>query len=301
MTITDTCAHCGYRIPATASLCSGCGRRHEIVAPRLEDRPLPRSPLLREARWARRFVAVGGWLGLALLLVAAARGVASIDSIRDDLDADALLRLDHAGRLVALSALLSLGATTAVSFVWIRRTRRNAELLGLPTGLTSTWSLPGWLVPGTAARRAKAQVDQEWRDQSPLLGALPGRGSSRRLVSRVVLRWWALWLWLPATVVLVALVAHADEGALHEGRGLAAITAGALLVATARSYFDVIGIITVAHAHRTDHVVHDAWAAPWDTDGEVDEATEVVEPPAPEPQPDEGLASIGGWFIHSDR
>lgn len=275
MPATDLCPHCGYRIPSTASLCSGCGRRHQTVAPRFEDRPLPRSPMLREARWARRFVAVGGWLGLALVLVAAGRGVAALDELRDDVDADTILRLDHTGRLLAFAALLSLAATTVASIPWMLRTARNARLLGLPGGLTSPWSLPGWLLPGRAARSAKAGVDQAWREHSPLLGALPQRGSSRRLVSRVVLRWWALWLWLPATAVLVVIVAHPDEGALQPERGLAAIAAGALLVATARAYFDVIGIVTAAHAHRTDHVLHDGWAVPWDDD--VDEV-EALEP-----------------------
>jgi hypothetical protein len=45
---------------------------------------------------------------------------------------------------------------------------------------------------------------------------------------------------------------------------LAAVAAGALLVASARALYDVIGIITVAHAHRHDDLARARAALPWD-------------------------------------
>lgn len=272
VTTTDTCHHCGYRIPADATLCTGCGRRHAAPAPVLEARPLRRSPMLREARWARRFLAVAGWLGLGLVLVALARELTTIDELAAELDDGTTLRLDHAGRLVSCAALLALGLAALAIAVWTRRTHRNAVALGVADDLRSPWSLPGWLLPGNEARAAKARVDQVWRESSPLVGALPRRGSSRRIVSRVVLRWWSLWVWLPATVVLVDLVRHTDDGALADVRALAAVAAGALLVATARAYYDVVGIITVAHAHQAERVVRDRWDLPWDDETTADHA-----------------------------
>jgi hypothetical protein len=274
---TDICSHCSYRIPGQASICPGCGRRHGVPAPRIEEHPLRRSPLLRDAQWTRRFVAVAGWLGLGLALTAIARAVAGIDRVAEELAGDAQLRLDHAGRLLALAALLALTLAATAAAVWVARTMRNTRALGLPPALTSPWSLPGWLLPGRSARRAKADVDQVWRDRSPLVGALHHRGSSRRIVSRVVLRWWSLWLWLPATVTLIALVAHADDGALHDERGLAAVAAGALLVATARAYYDVVGIITVAHAHQGEEVARDRAELPW-VDAPLDTDEPLSEP-----------------------
>lgn len=277
MTI-EICRHCSYRIPQDASICPGCGRRHGMRAPLLEDHPERRSPLLRDARWARRFLAVTGWIGLGLGLAAAARALAAADRMNDRFADDAVLRVDHAARVLALAALLALLASVVALVVWVRRTVRNAAALGRPAHGTSPWALPGWLLPGRAARDARAEVDGVWRDRSPLVGSLPQRGSSRRLVSRVVLRWWSLWLWVPAVVGLAVLVAHADVGALGDERGFVAVAAGALLVATARAYYDVVGIITVAHAHEGEHVLaHRARAAaPWGDARDWDDAEPVA-------------------------
>lgn len=264
MITTEVCRHCGYKVPSDSTLCGGCGRRHAVPAPLLEAHPLRRSPMLREARWARRFLAASGWLGLGLVLVALARELTLVDDVAAELDGDVTERLDHLGRQVGFAALLALGLAVVAIAVWTRRTHRNAVALGVADDLRSPWSLPGWLLPGRAARSAKARVDLVWRESSPDLGALPRRGSSRRLVSRVVLRWWSLWLWLPATVALVELVLHEDEGALSEARALIAVAAGALLVATARAFYDVVGIITVAHAHQAEHVAKERWDLPWD-------------------------------------
>jgi hypothetical protein len=247
---TDTCHHCGYAVPHEAPICPGCGRRHGRAAPRLEDGAHPTSALLRIAVWARRLLVVSGWLGLGLVLVAGARPLAAWDRLADDLADDTVTRLDHAGRLVALGALLCLGLAALATVAWTRRTQRHARAIGVRDDRASPWSLPGWLLPGQAARQAKASVDEVWRDNSPLVGALAHRGWSRRLVSRVVLHWWALWLWLPAAGALLAIVAHPDDGALAGQRAGVGVAAGALLVATARALYDVVGIITVAHGHR---------------------------------------------------
>jgi hypothetical protein len=273
----ESCHHCGYRIPQDASICPGCGRRHSSIAPRLEDHPQRRSPLLRDARWVRRLVTATGWLGLALALTAGARLVAGIDRVAEELDDDALLRVDHGGRLVAVSLLLCLGGTALAVAAFVRRTRQNSIALGLDRRGARAWSLPGWLLPGRPARQAKAEVDQVWRSSSPLVGALPRRGSSRRLVSRVVLRWWSLWLWAPAAGTVAVLANHADDGALAEERGVAAIAAGALLVAFARALYDVVGIITVAHAHAGERVLQARADLPWDAPWDEDEATEARE------------------------
>ena len=264
MLTPDICHHCHYTIPDQASICPGCGRRHTSVAPRLEDHPQRRSPLLRDARWVRRFGTATGWFGLGLALAGGARLIAEIDDVAAELDDDALLRIDHAGRLLAVAALICLAGAAIASAAFVRRTRRNTVALGLPVGLSSPWSLPCWLLPGAEARRGKQQVDQVWRSSSPLVGALPRRGSSRRLVSRVVLRWWSLWLWAPAAVALGVLVAHADDGALADERGFVAVATGALLVAGARALYDVVGIITVAHAHKTEELLRDRAQIPWD-------------------------------------
>lgn len=274
---SDICSHCSYRIPHEASICSGCGRRHGVPAPRIEEHPLRRSPLLRDALWIRRFVAVAGWLGLGLALTAVARAVAGVDRVAEELADDAVLRLDHLGRLLALAALLALALAAAAVVLWVRRTMRNTRALGLPSTRTSPWSLPGWLLPGQSARSAKARVDQVWRDRSPMVGALHHRGSSRRIVSRVVFRWWSLWLWVPATMTLIALVAHGDDGAIRDERGLAAVAAGALLVATARAFYDAVGIITVAHAHRGEEVAQARADLPW-IDAPLEPATPRSEP-----------------------
>ncbi len=72
----------------------------------------------------------------------------------------------------------------------------------------------------------------------------------------------------PAAGILAVVATHADDGALAEERGVAAIAAGALLVAFARALYDVVGIITVAHAHAGERVLEARadlpWDAPWD-------------------------------------
>jgi hypothetical protein len=66
------------------------------------------------------------------------------------------------------------------------------------------------------------------------------------------------------------LVAHADAGALERDRALVAVASGALLVAGARALYDVVGIITVAHAHKGEEVLQARadlpWEAPWPDD-----------------------------------
>jgi hypothetical protein len=247
---TDTCQHCRYAIPAHASICPGCGRHHARTPARLEAGAHPSSPLLRNAVWARRLLVATGWFGLALGVAGVARPIAAWDRVADELADDAALQLDHVGRLASLSAAICLGLAILATVLWTIRTQRHAVAIGVRRDPASPWSLPGWLLPGQEARLAKAGVDLLWRESSPLVGALPQRGDTRRLVSRVVLRWWSLWLWLPAGVALVVLTAHVDDGALGGDRAAVAVATGALLVATARAFYDVIGIVTVAHGHQ---------------------------------------------------
>jgi hypothetical protein len=270
MGYADSCRHCGYRIPHDAAICPGCGRRHQLVVPSVESHPQRRSPLLRDARWARRAVAASGWLAALFGLTALSRAVVALDDVTPDLSADALRRLDHAGRVLGAATLAGCALAAVATVAWTRRSARSARALGVPTDLRSAWVLPGWLVPGRSARRAKADVDQVWRESSPLVGALVRRGSSRRLVSRVVLRWWALWTWLPGLIAVAVLIAHADLGAFVDQRALAAVAAGSLLVASARAFYDVIGVITIAHAHAHDELRRAADALPWEDDRSAD-------------------------------
>jgi hypothetical protein len=264
MSNVDTCRHCGYRIPHDAAICPGCGRRHPLTAPSVESHPQRRSPLLRDARWARRAGAACGWLAALAGLTALGRAVVALDSASPDITDDTLLRFDHAGRVLVAATLLCGALATLAIAAWTRRAARSARVLGVASDLRSAWMLPGWLLPGRAARRAKAHVDGVWRESSPLVGALVRRGSSRRLVSRVVLRWWALWTWLPGAVAFAVLLAHGDDGAFTDARALTAVAAAALVVASARACYDVIGVITIAHVHAHDELRREAAAIPWD-------------------------------------
>ena len=81
-----------------------------------------------------------------------------------------------------------------------------------------------------------------------------------------MLRWWSLWLWVPAVGVLVAIVVDGlgdGSASLGDVLPLLGVAAGALVVATVRALYDVVGIITVAHAHRAETVIRRRAELPW--------------------------------------
>lgn len=166
-------------------------------------------------------------------------------------------RVSDAMTGVAAANLAGVALVLVTTVLWARRSGRNARALGLPAGAGSAWSLAGWFVPGRAARDRRRLVDAEWRETSPVVATLHRAGDSRGPLSRVVVRWWALWLWVPAVGVLAAAAAGTglDEPTGAPELGLAGVAAAAALVAALRSLYDVIGIVTVAHAHRVGHVV----------------------------------------------
>ena len=255
LTTTDICRHCRFGIPDDATICPGCGRRHEPRA--LGSVHRGRSPLLHLAQWTRRLLIVTGLMAVAFGVVALARYGAGLGRVTPNLSHDVPGRLARDTQLLAKLTLLALGLTIGCTAWWARHLHRNLPALDLQHQLLSPWSLLGWMVPGRTARRRKLGVDADWRDRSPLVAALPASGWSRRPVSQVVLRWWALWLWAPAAIVLVAIVVDsraAGAPALGGELALVGVAAAALVVATVRAMYDVVGILTVAQAHRAERV-----------------------------------------------
>jgi hypothetical protein len=269
---TDICRHCRYRVPTDATICPGCSRRHEphpVAAALSSQTALPlarRSPLLHRARWSRRLLVLAGWASVAFGTSALARYTVGLDRVRVRLHDDVPGRLSDVTQRLGVATLVLLALATAATVVWARAAHRNLRPLGLPSDRWSAWSLPGWLLPGHTARQAKASVDAQWRGDSPTLAHLPGTGWSRQPVSRVVLHWWTLWLWVPAVGVVIAVVVDTGvDGAPGLGGllPLAGVAAAALLVAAVRALYDVVAILTVAQAHRAQVVGRERADLPW--------------------------------------
>jgi hypothetical protein len=145
----------------------------------------------------------------------------------------------------------------------VRRTLRNLRGLHLDEGWGTAWSLGGWGTPGRQAELRRRQVDLQWRDTSTAVAPLPRpthrHTYSRVPVSQVVLRWWTLWLFVPAAVgILVVLIGETFEASSHgQTLELVAVGSAALLVAAVRSVYDVLGIVTVAQAHRAEALLRE--------------------------------------------
>jgi hypothetical protein len=255
---TELCRHCHFGIPSDATTCPGCGRRHQ---PLVDTSNLPRhSHLLRVAVWTRRLVVVAGWVSLAFGLAALSRYVVGLDRVATRLSADVPRRLTEVTRDLGWTTVVAIAAVGAGTWTWARRAHRNLRPLHLDPAWWGPWSFPGWLVPGRLARIHKTEVDARWRGDSPVLASLPAGGRSRRPVSRVVLRWWSLWLWAPAAIAVLAIVVDAQgdpSRALSDRAPLFGVVAAALLVASLRALYDVIGILTTVQAHRADELLHE--------------------------------------------
>jgi hypothetical protein len=266
MTTTEPCRRCGYRIPAYASICPGCGRRHEItaVAPAAavaaiggDEPPAPQhSPLLHTARRARRSYVIGLWIAIAFGLSSVARFGVGVDEVAEEIDDDVPGRLTTLTERLGWATLVAVAVGALATALWTRRCHRNVRALGLDEPRRTAWSLAGWLVPGRRARTNKQRVDAMWRDASPAVATLSGPGGSREPVSRVVFRWWSLWLWVPsvAALLVVLLGPGLDDPGIGAELRLTGVAAAAALVATARALYDVVGIVTIAHAHRAEVV-----------------------------------------------
>jgi hypothetical protein len=309
----DSCEHWkDYRIPTDAAVCPGCGRRHPVhvppPAPRvaavvaaalgLEAPPAPPSdapraaptgrtsrrrpgPLLRSARVARWLLALTAWAATAFALASAASYVVGLDDLADDLSDDVPGRVADVAHAIGLGAAAAFALAMAGTITWSRLAHRNLAALQVTPTWRSAWSLGGWLVPGRRAKAHKVTVDAMWRDSSPALASLSHRGWTRRPVSRVVLHWWTLWLVVPAAgLVAGALAGGADE--LHDERALVGVAGAALAVAAARALYDVVGLVTVAQAHRAEAVIQEraidpiTWSA--DDDGWADAPVGDLQP-----------------------
>jgi hypothetical protein len=103
-------------------------------------------------------------------------------------------------------------------------------------------------------------------------------------VSQVVLRWWALWLALPAVAALLVVIVGESVETASDGQALmlTGVAAAALLVVAIRSTYDVLGIVTVAQAHRAEALLRERDAA--------------VRTGAPRPAPEPLVVSDHEWL-----
>ncbi len=286
MSTVEICRHCGYGIPRSAGICPGCGRRHKVkpvarqpvppIPPPQPESPVPppprstvrhrHSPLLLLAQTTRVLLLLTGWAAVAFGLAVATTYTALLDRVVEELPDDAPRRAVDALDAIAQVTLVIVVLTAAAAVLWGWRVHRNLRPLGLSSSGSSAWSIAGWLVPGRAAVASKRTVDALWHDSSPMLAPLPARGWTRRPVSRVVLQWWVLWLAVPGVGLLLAVIgAGADD--LDGQLALAGLAAAALLIATARALYDVIGIVTLAQAHRAAAVRRERTERTWVAEG----------------------------------
>lgn len=281
-TTPDVCRHCGYSQPTDAATCPGCGRAHPLVrreAPRRIPVLASHLGLVEPAHQARRVLVVAGWLAAAFGLAAAVRFALSFDDVAAEFGDSTPGRVTDVTEALGWSLVLAALVAAGLLGVWARRSLANLPALHLDEDWRSAWSLGGWVLPGRGAELARRRVDRQWRDTSTAVAPLPRptnrRTFSRVPVSQVVHRWWALWLAVPALVgVLVVLVGESFEVASnHQTLELVAVGSAALAVAVVRSAYDVVGIVTVAQAHRAEALLRDR------------ERAEATATARPEPEP----------------
>lgn len=262
----DVCRHCGYSQPTDAATCPGCGRPHLLVrreAPRRLPVIASHLGLVGPARRARWLLVLTGWLAAAFGIAAAARFALSFDDVAKEFADTTPARFTDVAESIGWAMVLTVLVAAGLLGDWVRRTLGNLAGLHLEEGWTSAWSLGGWLVPGRSAQLARRRVDLQWRDTSTAIAPLP-RPSSRHAwtrtpMSQVVMRWWAMWLAVPALAgILVVLIGESFEvSSNHQTLELIAVGSSALMVAALRSAYDVIGIVTVAQAHRAEALLQE--------------------------------------------
>jgi hypothetical protein len=275
------CRHCGYSQPTDAATCPGCGRRHALVrreAPRQLPAIAGHLGLMGPARRSRWLLVITGWLAAAFAIAAATRFAFTFDDVAKEFADTTPGKVTDAMEGLGWAVVASLLVTVAVLSAWVHRSVANLPGLHLDEGWTSAWSLGGWAKPGRAAQVARRRVDLQWRDTSSAVAPLPHSTRhhwSRVPVSQVVLRWWALWLVVPAVAALLVVIVGESVETASDGQALmlTGVAAAALLVVAIRSAYDVIGIVTVAQAHRAEALLR-----------ERDTAVRTGTPrPAPEP------------------
>ena len=266
MSELDACRHCGYRQPTDAATCPGCGRAHPVIrreAPRRLPALAAHLGLVGPAKRSRWMLVATGWLAAAFALAATARFAMSFEEVAKELADTTPARITDVARTLGWVTVVTALVTIGVLGDWVRRTLHNLTGLHLDDTWRSAWSLGGWAMPGETALRARRQVDLQWRDTSTAVAPLPatshGRGWTRLPVSQVVVRWWGMWLAVPAGVaILVVLLGDSFEtSSIGRELALTALAAAALLVVALRSAYDVIGIVSVAQAHRAEALLRE--------------------------------------------
>jgi hypothetical protein len=161
-------------------------------------------------------------------------------------------------RGIAAAELFAIVVTGLAFMAWALRAYENLPGLGIEDRRYWTaWAILGWIVPGANLFVPKLLIDDVWRGSSPSLPARPTVTAwQRRPVGDVVHLWWTLWLVTPAlAVVVTTLVANApvtlSQTRLWEG---AATLSGIALAGAAAAARQMVGVITVAQAHRADLV-----------------------------------------------
>jgi hypothetical protein len=163
-------------------------------------------------------------------------------------------------RLLMGAGLLTLAVTGMVFVAWGARGYRNLAALRVGnTRYWTAWTVIGWIVPGANLFVPKLVMNDLWRASSPTLPVDPSPGWQRRPVGGVVTRWWALWLAVPAAVGFAVTFDAGDPNSVAHASAVeaSAVFAAVALYGAAQAARQMMGIVTVAQARRSEVV---AWA-----------------------------------------
>ena len=234
--------------------------------PRPEPRksPATASPaayrsLLGLAMPLRFLLAVTGWGAVGLAALRAIRLAVTFAAEPWPLDRPETLWQNTAtwSRASAGVEVFAVAVTGVVFMAWAYRAYENLPALGIgDRRYWTAWAVLGWVLPGANLFVPKLLIDDVWRASSPSLPARPPSNWQKRPVGDVVHRWWTLWLVTPALAVVVTTLLAREPGALGQTRLWegAALFAGLALAGAARAGRQMVGVITVAQAHRADLV-----------------------------------------------
>ena len=285
------CRHCGYAVPKDLVRCPGCSRSYRrpgrpapttnewdllglwpTPPPRPEKGPkrymrverADTSPpayrsLLGLALPLRFLLAVTGWGAVGIAGLRAIRLVVTAVAEPWPVDRPETLWQNTAtwSRALAGAEVFAIAVTGLVFMAWAYRAYENLPALGIhDRRYWTAWAVLGWVLPGVNLFVPKLLIDDVWRASSPSLPARVPANWQRRPVGDVVHRWWVLWLVTPALAVVVTTLVARDPSELGQTRLWegAALLAGLALAGAAKAGRQVVGIITVAQAHRADLV-----------------------------------------------
>jgi hypothetical protein len=239
MAIAERCPHCDYAVPHDAVRCAGCRRvvrdrgvrasdprrrRRLSPAPRLISLPPPQlAPLDGNGRHYRS------------LLTHARVARAGLT----------------AGALAAVAVAAIFGARLVVSIDRVSSRSGSAAPVRL-ADVSRTAAVLGLVVAGAAAIAFVAWSVSAYRN-------LPSLGVRERRPWTAwtgVHRWWAVWLGVPAVVILAdtVIARHVDALATQQVRDLANVLAGIVLAGALAAAHEIVGMITVAQARRAEVV-----------------------------------------------